>query len=135
MPAHVIVAAGGIVTRRTDGGDLEVLLVHRLRYDDWSFPKGKVDPPETEPEAALREVREETGMLCTLGAEAGSVEYRDGSGEPKRVTYWVMTTDGGEFSPNDEVDRIEWRSIPDAMGRLTYVSDRSLLGRLDAVAD
>ena len=132
---NVIVAAGGIVTRTPSGGVREVLIVHRPGYDDWSFPKGKTDPDETEAETALREVREETGYLCSLGAAVGTVEYRTPAGLPKVVTYWAMTPEAGEFEPNDEVDRIEWLPFPTAMDRLTYERDRSLLRTLAASSE
>jgi polyphosphate kinase len=128
----MIVAAGGVVTRASPEGRREVLLVHRPRYDDWSFPKGKVDAMETAAEAALREVEEETGLLCTLGPEVATVEYRDADGRPKVVTYWAMTPVGGAFVPNDEVDLIEWLPLPDAAERLSYDLDRSVLRSLDA---
>ena len=129
---NVIVAAGGILTRPGSDGTREVLIVHRAAYDDWSFPKGKADVDETEAEAALREVREETGYLCSLGALIGSVEYQTPSGLPKVVTYWAMTPEGGAFEPNDEVDMVEWTSFDDAFDRLTYDRDRAILRSLDA---
>jgi 8-oxo-dGTP diphosphatase len=124
-------AAGGIVLRRSPTGELAVLLVHRPRYDDWTFPKGKVDEGETAEQAARREVREETGLDCAVGRRVGSVRYRDGSGRPKVVIYWEMTAHGGSFEPNDEVDRIEWLSVDAAVDRLTYENDRELLRRLE----
>ena len=81
---HVIRASGGLVIRERDGGEREVLVVHRPRYDDWSFPKGKLKPDETDEECALREVAEETGLVCELGEELPSTEYTDESGRPKR---------------------------------------------------
>ena len=119
-------AAGGIVCRtRPDG--LEVLLVHRPRYDDWTLPKGHVDPGETPIEAAGREVLEETGYRCAPGVLAGSTTYATSEGEQKVVHYWVMTVVEGAFEPNDEVDRIEWMPPDEAVGRLTYDPDRELI--------
>ena len=122
----VIVAAGGLVTR-TDGGQPSVLLVHRTRYDDWSFPKGKLADGESEDRAALREVLEETGYRCELGPEVGQIGYRDRDGSRKVVRYWTMSVVDGEFRPNDEVDRTRWLPIPEAIGTLTYERDRALL--------
>jgi 8-oxo-dGTP pyrophosphatase MutT (NUDIX family) len=122
-----VAAAGGIVTRRTADGGIEVVLVHRPKYDDWTFPKGKVEPGETDEEAATREVREETGFECTLGSELATVRYIDGRGRPKRVHYWFMTVSGGsETIPNDEVDELRWLSPGDATTLLTYAHDQAL---------
>ena len=90
----VVRAAGGVVVRGT-GAATEVLLVHRPAYDDWTFPKGKGEPGESDEECAVREVEEETGLLCTLGRELASTEYVDGKGRPKSVRYWVMEVVGG----------------------------------------
>src|SRR5205823_11775473 len=85
----VVRAAGGLVVRNA-GGEPQVLLVHRPKYDDWSLPKGKADPGETDEETAAREVEEETGLRCRLGVELPAVEYHDRYGRPKRVRYWLM---------------------------------------------
>lgn len=119
-------AAGGIVCRVGEAG-VEVLVVHRPRYDDWSLPKGHVDPGETLLEAALREVAEETGLVCEASDPAGIAEYTTGTGEHKIVHYWVMTVVGGEFVPNDEVDRITWATPDDAVELLSYDLDRDLV--------
>src|SRR5919109_4902174 len=95
--AHVIRAAGGVVVRRHDGG-LDVLLVHRPAYDDWTLPKGKALPGESDEECALREVEEETGLVCRLEAELPATEYRDAKGRLKRVRYWLMRPTGGELA-------------------------------------
>lgn len=125
--SEVIVAAGGIVTRVTSKGRLRVLLVHRPAYDDWSFPKGKVDPGETEEAAALREVLEETGVEARLGAELGTVEYTDPAGTRKIVRYWAMEAVNGEFVANSEVDQIKWLSRRQALDALSYKPDRAFL--------
>lgn len=127
-------AAGGIVTRPGDGG--RVLVVHRPHYDDWSFPKGKRDPGETDEACALREVLEETGLTCTLGAELPSIEYVDRKGRAKVVRYWAMVVVAGpqseaEFVPNDEVDVVRWVTPDEARELLTYPRDRELLEAVD----
>ena len=133
-PSSSVRAAGGIVLRRAGDG-WEVLLVHRPRYDDWSLPKGKADPGERDEDTALREVEEETGLRCTLGAPAGRTRYRDSKGRDKVVHYWLMepasadAAADGAFVPNDEVDEIRWCSVADATARLSYAHDRKLLAR------
>ena len=119
-------AAGGIVLRG-DGPDRSVALVHRPRYDDWSFPKGKLDDGEDEAMAALREVEEETGLRCRLGPSVGAVTYRDRRGRAKVVRYFRMDADGGRFTPNHEVDDLRWVPIEDAVRLLSYAHDRRLL--------
>jgi 8-oxo-dGTP diphosphatase len=117
-----IEAAGGVVVR-----DGQVALVHRPRYDDWTLPKGKLDPGESAEEAALREVEEETGMRCSLGRELPPTEYgvKD---RTKTVRYWLMepVTDTG-FVPNDETDELRWVSLDEALRMLTYDRDRDVL--------
>jgi len=119
-------AAGGIVLRG-EGPDRSVALVHRPRYDDWSFPKGRLDADEDEATAALREVEEETGLRCRLGPSVGAVTYRDRRGRAKVVRYFRMDADGGRFTPNREVDELRWVPIEAAAGLLSYAHDRSLL--------
>jgi 8-oxo-dGTP diphosphatase len=124
-------AAGGLVLRDRKRGGREVLLVHRPKYDDWSFPKGKADPGEQDEDTALREVEEETGLRCRLGAEAGTTRYRDSQGRPKVVRYWVMEiTSSRTFVPNREVDALRWCSIGAAAELLSYAHDRELLDGL-----
>lgn len=127
-PAEVL-AAGGVVVRDRGGG-LEVLLVHRPKYDDWSFPKGKLDPGESFEQAALREVREETGLTCRIDRLLSPIRYRDARGRAKEVRYWLMEVVSGEIGsrPADlEVDELRWIS-PVAAGKLlTYGRDRDLL--------
>jgi 8-oxo-dGTP diphosphatase len=122
----VVRAAGGVVVRG-DGSEREVALVHRPRYDDWSLPKGKLLDGEPEDAAAVREVWEETGLRCRLGAEIGAVTYADRFGRPKVVRYWVMTPEDGTFAPSDEVDELRWARLVDAEELLTYPHDRALL--------
>ncbi len=130
MITTVVEAAGGVVWRRSATGELEVLLVHRPRYDDWTVPKGKLDAGETHVEAARREVEEETGLRCTLGPELGSTSYRDRKGRPKHVRYWAMTPVSGRFTPTDEVDEVLWLPVDDATAALSYDRDRPLLDAL-----
>ena len=123
---EVVRAAGGIVML-PDGEEPRIALVHRPKYDDWTFPKGKLLDGEPDDQAALREVEEETGLRCRLGNPVDSVTYTDRSGRPKVVRYWRMTPDGGEFRPNDEVDELRWVGPDQAMALLTYGHDRDLL--------
>lgn len=122
-------AAGGLVWRTRDGCDPEVLLVHRPKYDDWTLPKGKCAKGEDDEACALREVVEETGLRCELGASLGSTEYADRHGRPKRVRYWAMTPVGGDFEVNDEVDEVRWLSVDDARALLSYGLDCDVLSR------
>jgi len=124
-------AAGGIVLRGA-WDDRSVALVHRPRYDDWSFPKGKLDDGEDEAAAALREVEEETGLRCRLGPIVGAVTYRDRRGRPKVVRYFQMDADGGTFAPNHEVDELRWLPLDEATRLLSYAHDRNLLRRFRA---
>lgn len=130
-PPDLVRAAGGAVWRRRDGG-LEVVLVHRPRYDDWSLPKGKVDPGETDEEAAVREVEEEAGVVGRLGPELATTTYLDRSGKHKRVRYWAMTLVSGEVGGDHEVDRAEWVPIDVARNRLSYQRDLVVLDALEA---
>lgn len=122
-------AAGGVPWRRGAAG-LEVLVIHRSRYDDWSFPKGKLDPGESWEQAAVREVWEETGLVTVLGDELGSTAYRDRHGRQKHVRYWSMAVaaDAG-FTPGDEVGERRWVPSGEAEELLTYERDRAVLER------
>jgi 8-oxo-(d)GTP phosphatase len=125
----VIEAAGVIVWRRGPDGP-EVLLIHRPRRNDWSLAKGKREPGELLPQAAVRETAEETGLRPVLGRRLRSVQYL-ASGRPKCVHYWAaahpMTGSASSFTPNDEVDGIEWLSLPRAYERLSYADDAAVL--------
>ena len=125
----MIRAAGGVVVRERDG-ETEVLVVHRPRYGDWTFPKGKAEPGEADEACALREVEEETGLRCELGDELPSTEYLDGRGRPKRVRYWRMRSVGGQVELFHEVDEARWISIEAARALLTYSRDVALLDAL-----
>jgi 8-oxo-dGTP diphosphatase len=126
----VIRAAGGLVVRRGATGP-EVLVVHRPKYDDWSFPKGKAEAQETDEQCALREVEEETGLVCLLEEELPSTEYVDSSGRPKRVRYWRMRQVGGGLELLHEVDDARWVSPGVAEELLSYGRDRLLVRGLD----
>lgn len=126
-------AAGGVVWRRTPAGGLEVLVVHRPRYDDWSLPKGKCDPGESYRDAAVREVTEETGAVCRLGPELPDVRYLDHKGRTKRSRYWAMEHLTGGFEPNDEVDEVRWLAPDAAMDQLSYPHDRPVVAALSDV--
>jgi len=126
MTPHPVEAAGGVVLRE-GGEEVEVCVVHRPRYGDWTLPKGKLEPDESFEEAALREVEEETGLRCELGRELESTHYIDGRGRPKIVRYWLMEVVAGEFEPNAEVDELRWMTAAEAVDALTYERDRELL--------
>jgi 8-oxo-dGTP pyrophosphatase MutT (NUDIX family) len=125
---NVVRAAGGIVWRDGRGGP-EIVLVHRAAYDDWAYPKGKLHAGETEEDAAVREVEEETGLACILGAELGTTSYHDSQGRPKTVRYWEMMPVSGELEPSNEIDDARWLSFEEAYGLLSYDRDRDLLDR------
>jgi 8-oxo-dGTP pyrophosphatase MutT (NUDIX family)/phosphohistidine phosphatase SixA len=128
-------AAGGVLLRPGRSG-LEVVLVHRPAYDDWSFPKGKLEGDEDERAAAVREVAEETGLTCALDDDLGVVTYVDGRGRPKVVRYWRMSVpDDAELAPAHEIDRAEWVPLGEAARRLTYPHDRDLLARITGDAE
>jgi 8-oxo-dGTP diphosphatase len=126
-PKVQIRAAGGAVARVNDEGELEVALVHRPRYDDWSLPKGKLDSGEGWEEAALREVEEETGMICELGPELSPASYMDRKGRSKLVRYWLMRPIKGEFQPGPEVDDLRWEGGDYAAALLSYAHDAELV--------
>lgn len=137
MPTHapVVRAAGAVLwrTRQDSGasGDVEVAVIHRPRYDDWSLPKGKVDPGEVEPVTAVREIYEETGFRAHLGRRLMSVSYPITQGT-KKVRYWAARVDpsfSGDFTPNDEVDSLLWLPVTEAMTKLGYSDDRKVLRR------
>ena len=120
-------AAGGVVTRSGKGGALEVLLVHRGEYDDWTVPKGKVEAGETDEACAVREVEEETGLVCRLGTELPTVRWRDRLDRPKAARYWLLEVVGGSAQPQNEVDAVAWLSIEEAIARLSYARDTKVL--------
>jgi 8-oxo-dGTP pyrophosphatase MutT (NUDIX family) len=119
-------AAGGLVVRDGDDG-IEVLVVHRPKYGDWTLPKGKCEAGETDEDCARREVLEETGLECRLGEELSSTTYLDSRGRHKRVRYWLMRPVGGELAFTHEVDTARWLTPAQAAALLTYDRDREVL--------
>ena len=122
-------AAGGLVVRGRERG-AEVLVVHRSAYDDWTFPKGKAEPGESDEVCAVREVEEETGLRCELGEELASTSYFDSLGRSKRVRYWRMRVVGGELAFAHEVGGARWVTPTEAAELLTYARDVALLDKL-----
>ena len=122
-------AAGAVLWRPdADSGEPLIAVIHRPRYDDWSLPKGKIDPGETEPVAAVREIREETGQCAHLGRRLCRISYPIPVGT-KVVHYWAARGLGGEFEPNREVDQMVWLPVAEATERLTYPHDREVTAR------
>lgn len=135
-PHTPVQAAGCVLWRRSPiDGELEVCLVHRPKYDDWSHPKGKLKRGEDALHCAVREVVEETGMGCTPGAELPTLRYA-ARGRPKEVRYWAAEAVPDEtFVPNREVDRLLWLPPQAARTRLTYPHDRTLIDALLTALD
>ncbi|MFC9281366.1 NUDIX hydrolase [Streptomyces collinus] len=130
MNDTTVQAAGCVLWRRSPvDGDLQVCLVHRPKYDDWSHPKGKLKRGEDSLAGALREVAEETGYTAVPGNELPTMHYLAG-GRPKQVRYWAAEAVDGRFAPNDEVDRVLWLSPAAARDRLTQPRDRDLVDAL-----
>ncbi|WP_333771684.1 NUDIX hydrolase [Streptomyces sp. IBSBF 2435] len=123
---EVAVRAAGVVLWRAAPGGVEIALVHRPRYDDWSLPKGKLKRGEEFAAAAVRETREETGLHCELGAALGSTRYLV-DGRSKEVRYWAARAHAGDFVANTEVDRMVWLGPAAAELRLTHERDRPLI--------
>jgi 8-oxo-dGTP pyrophosphatase MutT (NUDIX family) len=128
--SKVVRAGGGVLHRTRDDGTVEVLVIHRPRYDDWTLPKGKLEPGESVEEGALREVSEETGFNGEIERRIGETSYKDRRGRPKRVTYFAMRPVSGEFEPNDEVDEVRWMPVDEANELLSYDHDRHLVAQV-----
>ncbi|MGW3494564.1 NUDIX hydrolase [Streptomyces sp. NPDC001020] len=127
MTDDTIHAAGCVLWRRSPvDGELEICLVHRPKYDDWSHPKGKLRPDEDPLTGALREVREETGYAAVPGERLPTIRY-EAHGRPKQVHYWAAEALDGSFTPNLEVDRILWLPPAAIRTRLTQPHDRDLV--------
>ena len=134
VSGSAIRAAGGLLWRTanssTGSPGVEVAIIHRPRYDDWSIPKGKLVPGESDIEGAIREVTEETGYRVQIRRPLGEVSYNKGSGPAQRmktVRYWSMHAEGGIFSPSREVDQLRWVSIEEAFSLLSHKRDLSIL--------
>ena len=131
---RLVRASGGVVSRTTRDGETEVLLVHRPKYDDWSWPKGKRDPAETDEQCAVREVEEETGLRCRLGRELLPTGYMDARGRAKLVRYWSMSAVSERpFVPGDEIDELRWVSVRDAAAVLSYERDVEVVRSLPSL--
>lgn len=130
MPA--LIAAGAVVWRRSPSGAVEVAVIHRPRYDDWSLPKGKSHAGEILPVTAVREVAEETGQTITLGTRLGTTRYPVPAGD-KVVHYWLALAVSGDFRPSDEVDELRWLPVPKALELLSHPHDQTLLAGIGSL--
>jgi 8-oxo-dGTP diphosphatase len=128
VPRDDMIEAAGGVLWRAEGRQQQLAVIHRPRYDDWTLPKGKLDPGEDYEAAALREVAEETGHAAELGADLGEIFYEHDD-RPKRVRYWSMRAVGGRFAPNREVDELRWLQADEAKQLLSYDRDRQVVDR------
>src|SRR2546423_8856117 len=129
MPA--LIAAGAVVWQRSPSGEVEVAVIHRPRYDDWSLPKGKAHAGEPRPVTAVREVAEETGQAITLSPQLGTTRYQMPAGE-KVVHYWLAHAGGGDFRAGDAVDELRWLPVPKALELLSHPHDQTLLAGIDS---
>lgn len=134
-----VVAAGAILWR-IERGELKVAIIHRARYDDWSWPKGKLDKGETIAQAAVRELREETGLKVTLGVHLAEINYKLPNGSDKQVHYWAAQVSdkalaNSKFEPSEEVAKVDWKTVPQARKLLSYEFDYVPLNNLVALHD
>lgn len=125
-PSDLIRAAGGVVTRFVPGGRAEVACIYREARGDWTFPKGKVEEGETFEQGALREVFEETGLHCEVVRFIGTTNYTHRKGKAKIVVYYLMSSQHGEFEPNEEVDVLVWLPLEQVRAHLTWDRDQEL---------
>ena len=125
---ELIIAAGGVVWRESKDSKIELAIIHRPKYDDWTFPKGKLDLGEELISGAYREILEETGLDIELGPFLGAVEY-ESFGEAKHVSYWAAKalSSSKEFHPNNEADLLEWHEVDSAREKLSRETDREIL--------
>jgi 8-oxo-(d)GTP phosphatase len=128
------IAAGAVVCQRSPSGDVEIAVIHRPHYDDWSLPKGKPRQGELLPMTAVREVAEETGQEVVLGPRVGTTHYPVPAGE-KVVHYWLAAATGGTFRPGDEVDELRWLPVPKALDLLSHRHDRTLLDGIEGLTE
>ena len=127
LEAPLIQAAGAVLWRKSDNSDLEIAVIHRPRYDDWSLPKGKVESGESHISAGYREIQEETGYESTFGPEIGTVVYKL-EGAPKEVRYWAAAATIKTGTPNpQEVDEVLWLAPKKAKEKLTNKDDRAIV--------
>jgi 8-oxo-dGTP diphosphatase len=132
----LIRAAGGVVLRLREGTSPEVAVVHRVQYGDWTLPKGKLEPGESEADAALREVEEETGLRCRAVRYLDTVRYSDRKGRPKTASYWLMVPVEGELRPDHEIDDARWVAADEAASVLSYPRDAEIVaGALRSLRD
>ncbi|MFD4262690.1 NUDIX hydrolase [Streptomyces sp. NPDC058534] len=125
--AYAVRAAGCLLWRSSSVGGIELALVYRPKWRDWSWPKGKLKSGEELEAAAHREVLEETGYRCRLGAKLPATRYIDHQGRPKEVSYWAAEATDGAFVPNDEVSDLVWLTPGQARERITRDMDRDLI--------
>src|SRR5215468_1588313 len=128
MSEEIVRAAGAVVWQEGEDGEVVFLLVHRPRYDDWSFPKGKNAAGEPDQDCAVRETAEETGLHVSLGPELASTRYTDPKGRPKLVRYWLAhASSPGSVPAQNEVDSVRWASAGEAASLLSYARDLDVL--------
>jgi 8-oxo-dGTP pyrophosphatase MutT (NUDIX family) len=127
---EAVQAFGGVVWERDDSGILRIVVVHRPRYDDWSLPKGKVDAGETPEQTALREVEEETGIVCKVGPFLMEISYPLDDGRIKKVGFYDMRpVSKQERLPDAEIDQVLWWTLDEANSRLSHSYDKEVLSR------
>ncbi|MEI8127881.1 MAG: NUDIX hydrolase [Actinomycetota bacterium] len=134
-PSNVIRAGGGIVFRTLASGRREIACIYREARGDWTFPKGKIDPGESFEECALREVLEETNLICRIVRFIGTTTYTHRKGRPKIVAYYLMSAIEGEFTPNEEVDELRWLPVELVRERLTWERDQELFDLVIALPE